>query len=126
MHFASDDNRDLLSLYGGVHLSGTGEPPQVESPESPLGGPSGWAPRCGEGFGVPTCSAPHLSPSLPPPLPAKDADKSQDCALPVEEAGIIWDSICFVFLLLQRRVFLSYYFLHAWADLKASALQASR
>ncbi|KAM3828984.1 piezo-type mechanosensitive ion channel component 1 isoform 1-T1 [Vipera latastei] len=56
----------------------------------------------------------------------KDADKSQDCALPVEEAGIIWDSICFVFLLLQRRVFLSYYFLHAWADLKASALQASR
>ncbi|KAK9392634.1 piezo-type mechanosensitive ion channel component 1 [Crotalus adamanteus] len=56
----------------------------------------------------------------------KDVDKSQDCALPVEEAGIIWDSICFVFLLLQRRVFLSYYFLHALADLKASALQASR
>uniref|UniRef100_A0A8C6XGL7 Piezo type mechanosensitive ion channel component 1 (Er blood group) n=1 Tax=Naja naja TaxID=35670 RepID=A0A8C6XGL7_NAJNA len=55
----------------------------------------------------------------------KDAAKNQDCVLPVEEAGIIWDSICFVFLLLQRRVFLSGYFLHVWADLKASALQAS-
>uniref|UniRef100_A0A8C5S4K7 Piezo type mechanosensitive ion channel component 1 (Er blood group) n=1 Tax=Laticauda laticaudata TaxID=8630 RepID=A0A8C5S4K7_LATLA len=56
----------------------------------------------------------------------KDAAKNQDCVLPVEEAGIIWDSICFIFLLLQRRVFLSCYFLHVWADLKASALQASR
>ncbi|KAJ8400462.1 hypothetical protein AAFF_G00395860 [Aldrovandia affinis] len=50
----------------------------------------------------------------------------QDCVLPVEEAGIIWDSICFFFLLLQRRVFLSFYFLHVIADLRASALQASR
>ncbi|KAG9341368.1 hypothetical protein JZ751_019474 [Albula glossodonta] len=50
----------------------------------------------------------------------------QDCVLPVEEAGIIWDSICFFFLLLQRRVFLSFYFLHVMADLRASALQASR
>ncbi|XP_061450529.1 piezo-type mechanosensitive ion channel component 1 isoform X4 [Rhineura floridana] len=56
----------------------------------------------------------------------KDVDKNQDCALPVEEAGIIWDSICFFFLLLQRRVFLSYYFMHVVADLQASALQASR
>nr|XP_055072382.1 piezo-type mechanosensitive ion channel component 1 isoform X2 [Misgurnus anguillicaudatus] len=50
----------------------------------------------------------------------------KDCALPVEEAGIIWDSICFFFLLLQRRVFLSFYFLHVTADLQASARQASR
>lgn len=52
--------------------------------------------------------------------------KDQDCLLPVEEAGIIWDSICFFFLLLQRRIFLSYYFLHVMLDLQASALQASR
>lgn len=52
--------------------------------------------------------------------------KDQDCRLPVEEAGIIWDSVCFFFLLLQRRVFLSYYFLHVSADLQATALQASR
>lgn len=52
--------------------------------------------------------------------------RDRDCLLPVEEAGIIWDSICFFFLLLQRRVFLSHYFLHVSADLKATALQASR
>ncbi|XP_075795990.1 piezo-type mechanosensitive ion channel component 1 isoform X2 [Pelodiscus sinensis] len=56
----------------------------------------------------------------------KAVGKDQDCVLPVEEAGIIWDSICFVFLLLQRRVFLSYYFLHVRTELQASALQASR
>ncbi|XP_030621028.1 piezo-type mechanosensitive ion channel component 1 [Chanos chanos] len=50
----------------------------------------------------------------------------KECTLPVEEAGIIWDSICFFFLLLQRRVFLSYYFVHVTADLEASARQASR
>ncbi|XP_047458745.1 piezo-type mechanosensitive ion channel component 1 isoform X2 [Mugil cephalus] len=48
------------------------------------------------------------------------------CSLPVEEAGIIWDSICFLCLLLQRRVFLSFYFLHVTAELQASAKQASR
>ncbi|XP_074501554.1 piezo-type mechanosensitive ion channel component 1 isoform X2 [Sebastes fasciatus] len=56
--------------------------------------------------------------------PKAVSDKT--CSLPVEEAGIIWDSICFLFLLLQRRVFLSYYFLHVMAELQASAKQASR
>uniref|UniRef100_UPI00398E3A9B piezo-type mechanosensitive ion channel component 1 isoform X2 n=1 Tax=Pristiophorus japonicus TaxID=55135 RepID=UPI00398E3A9B len=52
--------------------------------------------------------------------------KDEQCILPVGEAGIIWDSICFFFLLLQRRVFLSYYFIHVKADMRASKLQASR
>ncbi|NWR56171.1 PIEZ1 protein, partial [Bucorvus abyssinicus] len=56
----------------------------------------------------------------------KEMDKDHDCSLPVEEAGIIWDSICFFFLLLQRRIFLSYYFLHVMLDFQASARQASR
>ncbi|XP_053562571.1 piezo-type mechanosensitive ion channel component 1 isoform X2 [Bombina bombina] len=56
----------------------------------------------------------------------RDMEKDRDCSLPVEEAGIIWDSICFCFLLLQRRVFLSSYFLHVTYDLRASSLQASR
>ncbi|KAM5137907.1 piezo-type mechanosensitive ion channel component 1 isoform 1-T1 [Mantella aurantiaca] len=55
-----------------------------------------------------------------------EVDKGHDCPLPVEEAGIIWDSICFFFLLLQRRVFLSSYFLHVANDLRASSLQAYR
>uniref|UniRef100_A0A671QYV1 Piezo-type mechanosensitive ion channel component 1-like n=1 Tax=Sinocyclocheilus anshuiensis TaxID=1608454 RepID=A0A671QYV1_9TELE len=50
----------------------------------------------------------------------------KECSLPVEEAGIIWDSICFFFLLLQRRVFLSFHFVHVTADLQASARQASQ
>ncbi|KAJ8337163.1 hypothetical protein SKAU_G00383830 [Synaphobranchus kaupii] len=49
-----------------------------------------------------------------------------DCLLPSGEAGIIWDSICFAFLLLQRRVFMSYYFLHVVADIRASQILASR
>nr|XP_019959133.1 PREDICTED: piezo-type mechanosensitive ion channel component 1 [Paralichthys olivaceus] len=56
--------------------------------------------------------------------PKTVSDKT--CSLPVEEAGIIWDSICFLCLLLQRRVFLSFYFLHVTAELQASAKQASR
>uniref|UniRef100_A0A674NBW5 Piezo type mechanosensitive ion channel component 1 (Er blood group) n=1 Tax=Takifugu rubripes TaxID=31033 RepID=A0A674NBW5_TAKRU len=45
------------------------------------------------------------------------AVNDKNCSLPVGEAGILWDSICFFFLLLQRRVFLSFYFLHVVADL---------
>ncbi|KAL6104091.1 piezo2 [Pungitius sinensis] len=48
------------------------------------------------------------------------------CELPGNEAGIIWDSICFAFLMLQRRVFMSYYFLHVVADIRASQVLACR
>ncbi|XP_060100004.1 piezo-type mechanosensitive ion channel component 2 [Heteronotia binoei] len=51
---------------------------------------------------------------------------TKTCKLPSGEAGIIWDSICFAFLMLQRRVFMSYYFLHVVADIKASQILASR
>ncbi|KAL2097108.1 hypothetical protein ACEWY4_006315 [Coilia grayii] len=50
----------------------------------------------------------------------------RNCELPRSEAGIIWDSICFAFLLLQRRVFMSYYFLHVVADIRAGQILASR
>ncbi|XP_066575227.1 piezo-type mechanosensitive ion channel component 2 isoform X2 [Amia ocellicauda] len=59
--------------------------------------------------------------------PFKDRpDDKKYCELPSDEAGIIWDSICFAFLLLQRRVFMSYYFLHVVADIKSSQILASR
>uniref|UniRef100_A0A9J8AXL0 Piezo-type mechanosensitive ion channel component n=1 Tax=Cyprinus carpio carpio TaxID=630221 RepID=A0A9J8AXL0_CYPCA len=50
----------------------------------------------------------------------------EGCEVPKDEAGIIWDSICFTFLLLQRRVFMSYYFLHVVADIRAGQILASR
>ncbi|XP_053322004.1 piezo-type mechanosensitive ion channel component 2 [Spea bombifrons] len=53
-------------------------------------------------------------------------ENTENCQLPSGEAGIIWDSICFAFLLLQRRVFMSYYFLHVVADIKSSQILASR
>uniref|UniRef100_A0A3Q3FEP5 Piezo type mechanosensitive ion channel component 2 n=1 Tax=Labrus bergylta TaxID=56723 RepID=A0A3Q3FEP5_9LABR len=53
-------------------------------------------------------------------------EAEDQCDLPRNEAGIIWDSICFAFLLLQRRVFMSYYFLHVVADIRASQILASR
>ncbi|MGH0140400.1 UNVERIFIED_CONTAM: hypothetical protein FKN15_042819 [Acipenser sinensis] len=56
----------------------------------------------------------------------KPPEKTENCDLPRDEAGIIWDSICFAFLLLQRRVFMSYYFLHVVADIRASQILASR
>ncbi|GAA6236079.1 piezo-type mechanosensitive ion channel component 2 isoform X2 [Lates japonicus] len=55
-----------------------------------------------------------------------DMPAEEHCELPSNEAGIIWDSICFAFLLLQRRVFMSYYFLHVVADIRASQILASR
>ncbi|XP_017671690.1 PREDICTED: piezo-type mechanosensitive ion channel component 1 isoform X1 [Lepidothrix coronata] len=56
----------------------------------------------------------------------KEMGKDLDCSLPVEEAGIILDSICFFFLLVQRRIFLSSYYVHVLWDLRASTLQPSR
>ncbi|XP_062847263.1 piezo-type mechanosensitive ion channel component 2 [Trichomycterus rosablanca] len=56
--------------------------------------------------------------------PEQQANKQ--CELPSDEAGIIWDSICFASLLLQRRVFMSYYFLHVVADICSSQVLASR
>ena len=66
-----------------------------------------------------TCAGIH-------PAAKEMLSRDRDCLLPVEEAGVLWDSICFLFLLLQRRVFLSRYFLHVSAELQATALQASR
>uniref|UniRef100_A0A671NKA0 Piezo-type mechanosensitive ion channel component 2-like n=1 Tax=Sinocyclocheilus anshuiensis TaxID=1608454 RepID=A0A671NKA0_9TELE len=56
----------------------------------------------------------------------KEYKALEECEVPKDEAGIIWDSICFTFLLLQRRVFMSYYFLHVVADIRAGQILASR
>ncbi|XP_023283479.1 piezo-type mechanosensitive ion channel component 2-like [Seriola lalandi dorsalis] len=53
-------------------------------------------------------------------------EPDDECELPEGEAGIVWDAICFTVLLVQRRVFLSYYFLYVVSDLKSSKILASR
>lgn len=87
-----------------------------------------WAKDVGEGWaqGEPLLLVPTPSHAGLCSTAKEMMTRDRDCLLPVEEAGIIWDSICFFFLLLQRRIFLSHYFLHVSADLKATALQASR
>lgn len=55
-----------------------------------------------------------------------EQQSSKQCELPSDEAGIIWDGVCFCFLLLQRRVFRSHYFLYVVLDLQTTQLLASR
>uniref|UniRef100_H3D7M7 Piezo-type mechanosensitive ion channel component 2a, tandem duplicate 2 n=1 Tax=Tetraodon nigroviridis TaxID=99883 RepID=H3D7M7_TETNG len=58
--------------------------------------------------------------------PPAEQQSSKQCELPSDEAGIIWDGVCFCFLLLQRRVFRSHYFLYVVLDLQNTQLLASR
>ncbi|TRY98064.1 hypothetical protein DNTS_004436, partial [Danionella cerebrum] len=57
--------------------------------------------------------------------PEQPAHQKQ-CELPNDEAGIIWDSVCFAFLLLQRRAFNSCYHKHTVQHIRSSLLLASR
>ncbi|XP_039225387.1 piezo-type mechanosensitive ion channel component 2-like, partial [Crotalus tigris] len=55
-----------------------------------------------------------------------DPPNNEICELPKDEAGILWDAVCFTLLLIQRRVFMSYYYLYIVTDLKATDCLASR
>lgn len=49
-----------------------------------------------------------------------------ECSVPASDVGLAWDGFCFGFLVLQRRLFNSYYFLHIVDEAKAMAILASR
>ncbi|CAJ0950887.1 unnamed protein product, partial [Mesorhabditis belari] len=49
-----------------------------------------------------------------------------ECDVPHSEAGIFYDGLCFAFLLIQRRIFLSEYFKHVIAEYKSQRFFASR
>uniref|UniRef100_A0A8D9ARX6 Piezo-type mechanosensitive ion channel component n=1 Tax=Cacopsylla melanoneura TaxID=428564 RepID=A0A8D9ARX6_9HEMI len=49
-----------------------------------------------------------------------------DCEVPVEQVGLAWDAVCFMFLILQKRLFSSHYFFHMIDEAKAMAILASR
>lgn len=48
------------------------------------------------------------------------------CPVVTVEVEVVWDAICFSFLIIQYRIFCSYYFLHIVNDTKASYILASR
>lgn len=59
--------------------------------------------------------------------PPPEADTSDDtCMVPLEDAGLLWDGVCFAFLMLQRRMFASHYFCYVINEAKASLILASR
>lgn len=45
---------------------------------------------------------------------------------PTTEAGLLWDGICFAFLLMQKRLFTSYYFHHLIIEILAQQELSSR
>jgi hypothetical protein len=49
-----------------------------------------------------------------------------DCEVPVEQVGLAWDAVCFMFLILQKRLFSGHYFFHMIDEAKAMAILASR
>ncbi|XP_043493596.1 piezo-type mechanosensitive ion channel component isoform X2 [Polistes fuscatus] len=48
------------------------------------------------------------------------------CQVPREDIGMVWDGLCFGFLLMQKRLFKSYYFFHIVDETKAMSILASR
>ncbi|XP_076372668.1 piezo-type mechanosensitive ion channel component-like isoform X2 [Tachypleus tridentatus] len=61
--------------------------------------------------------------------PTSDINKQipeEDCTVPIDEAGLLWDGICFGFLLLQKRIFYSFYFQHLVREIRAQQMLASR
>ncbi|XP_063358294.1 piezo-type mechanosensitive ion channel component [Cydia amplana] len=56
------------------------------------------------------------------PTPITDSK----CKVPQEDIGLAWDGVCFAFLILQRRLFHSYYFYRVIDESKATTVLASR
>lgn len=48
------------------------------------------------------------------------------CQVPREDIGMVWDALCFAFLIMQKRLFKSYYFFHIVDETKAMSILASR
>ncbi|XP_075212450.1 piezo type mechanosensitive ion channel component isoform X3 [Lycorma delicatula] len=53
-------------------------------------------------------------------------DDPVGCLIPQSDVGLAWDGFCFTFLILQRRLFNSHYFVHIVNETKAMTILASR
>ncbi|XP_052124815.1 piezo-type mechanosensitive ion channel component isoform X3 [Frankliniella occidentalis] len=61
-----------------------------------------------------------------PTFIGRPEESSNGCTVHLESYGLAWDGVCFGFLLLQRRLFQSYYFFHIVDETKAMTILASR
>lgn len=71
-------------------------------------------------FGI-TCTGVDFRPSS-----ITGIDDKNNCEIPTEDSSLAWDIVCFMFLILQLRIFQSYYFCHIINESKASTILASR
>lgn len=53
-------------------------------------------------------------------------ESREECRVPREYVGLVWDGLCFGFLIVQRRIFQSYNFFHMINETKATTILASR
>lgn len=53
-------------------------------------------------------------------------ETKEECQVPRQYVGLVWDGLCFVFLIIQRRMFQSYNFFHMIDETKATTILASR
>ncbi|XP_025986648.2 piezo-type mechanosensitive ion channel component isoform X3 [Solenopsis invicta] len=56
----------------------------------------------------------------------QSTDADSKCYVTREDIGMVWDGLCFAFLLIQKRLFKSYYFFHVIDETKAMSILASR
>ncbi|PSN54799.1 hypothetical protein C0J52_01988 [Blattella germanica] len=68
-----------------------------------------------------TCIRKFSSPSM-----SGVVDDLTKCDVPKENSGLIWDGVCFGCLIMMRRLFNSYYFIHQINENKAMTVLASR
>ncbi|XP_075153442.1 piezo type mechanosensitive ion channel component isoform X2 [Haematobia irritans] len=61
----------------------------------------------------------------PPPVDIDD-DSESVCPATTVQVVLLWDSICFAFLIFQLRIFKSHYFCHIITDTRANNILASR
>ncbi|XP_058977404.1 piezo-type mechanosensitive ion channel component isoform X1 [Musca domestica] len=61
-----------------------------------------------------------------PPAVDVDDDNDTDCPATTVQVVLLWDSICFAFLIFQLRIFKSHYFCHIITDTRANNILASR
>ncbi|XP_033159442.1 piezo-type mechanosensitive ion channel component isoform X2 [Drosophila mauritiana] len=73
-----------------------------------------------------TCTSNVLTEQIMLPDEAELALKPGECPKITHQVVLLWDTICFAFIIFQLRIFKSHYFCHIITDTKANNILASR